>query len=113
MHTFCQIDGTEPRRERAHQITRDLRRAAGHPLRQRTLIGAIVFTPLNGGNAITLDQVKQRVAALLTQDLADQGTELVDVFAQRKVLGGELNLISVHDGDDSTRRSAHNGILTQ
>jgi hypothetical protein len=38
---------------------------------------------------------------------------LVDVFAQRKVLGGELNLISVHDGDDSTRRSAHNGILTQ
>jgi drug/metabolite transporter (DMT)-like permease len=55
-----------------------------------------VFTPGDAQQAIALDQIEQRVTALLAQDVTHQTTQLMDILTQGKVFGGELDLITMH-----------------
>ena len=52
--------------------------------------------------AILLDQVEQRVAALLLEHVADQRAEHVHVVAQRGVFGRELDVVALHGARHST-----------
>ena len=51
---------------------------------------------------VLLDQVEQRVAALLLEHVADQRAEHVHVVAQRGMFGRELDVVALHGARHST-----------
>jgi hypothetical protein len=46
---------------------------------------------------VSFDESEQLLAALFTQDIANQRAELVHVLAESSVLRRELNVVSVHE----------------
>ncbi len=91
-----EVHRLKPGGEGAHHIARRGRRAPAHP---RGELGARL--PLAGarpdrGAPVALDELEERVAPLLAQDLPDQRAEGVHVRAQRLVLGREMDVVAVH-----------------
>jgi hypothetical protein len=109
MHPLGQVDRLEPRGKRPDQVARDLRRAACDAQRELPAASRVAVPPGEGRLTVAFDQIEQRVATLLAQRLPDQHAELVDVLAQREVLGGELDLVAMHGPRDSTRRGLRGG----
>ena len=97
MHLLREVDRLEPGGEGPHEIARQCRRTVTDA---RAELGArllVAFAAANGGHAVELDQLEQLLAALLAQYLADQRAQRVDVVAQSRMLGGELDVAAIHD----------------
>ncbi len=112
MHLLGDIDRLEPGREGAHQVARERRRAAAHQRLQLRPRAGLAAAGADRRHAIGLDQLEQRLAALLEQNLAHQRAQGVHVIAQRLVLGGEMDVAAIEHlvvpgvalGDAAARR---------
>ena len=96
MHLLGEIDRLEPGGEGPHQVARQRRRPVAHACGELRPGVALAGAPTDRGHPVQLHQLEQLLAALLAQDLADQGAERVHIVAQRRVLGGELDVAAVH-----------------
>ena len=54
------------------------------------------LAPRDGAQPVPFDEFEELLAALIAQDLADEGAEGVHVLAQRSVLRRELNVLAIH-----------------
>ncbi len=96
VHLLRQVDHLEPRRERADQVERLLGRpvpGAHHHL-DRGL--RLALAAADGGVAITLHRLEQRLAALVLEDVAHELAQRVHVVAQRRVLERKEDAFAGH-----------------
>ena len=98
MHFLGDVDRLEPHGERTLEIAGYGRRATLDPGREFGAGGLVAVAAAYRDGAIGLDEVEQRLPALLAQHLADQAAEQMDVLAQRGVPGRELDVVAVHGG---------------
>jgi hypothetical protein len=99
-----EIHGLEPGRERPHEIACLGRCTAPRTREQRHFAVGIALAPPDGVDAIAFHEREHEVPALLAQDLADERAERVHVLAERRVLGGKLDVLAVHRGTSRCRR---------
>src|SRR6185312_12934945 len=101
MNPLSQVYDLEPAREGPDQIASQGRRPVAHAGRELTGRLLVAVTTADGGDAVELDQLEQRVAALFGQDLAHERSEGMHVVAQRLVLRGEMYVASAHGEPES------------
>ena len=101
---LSEVDRLEPSRERALEIARNARRPIPHACLE-LLSGRRIATPTGDGErAIALDELEQRLTALLAQHLTDQCAEHVHIVAQRGVLGREIRFGTIHGAQSTPDR---------
>ena len=90
VHALGEVDRLEVGGEGAHQVAGVLELGAGQRLRQ---LGdrRLAFAAADRGAAQALDLGQELRAALLGEDLADQGADGLDVLAQQGIVGRELD----------------------
>ena len=98
VHLLGDVDRLEPHRERALEVARHGRGTTLDARRELGAGGLVAVAAADREGPVVLDEVEQRLAALLAQHLADQPAEQVHVLAQRGVLGRELDVVAVHGG---------------
>ncbi len=89
MDLLGRVDHLEVGRERADEVARGARRERRQQRLQFRVGARIALAARDRGAARGLDEVEQRLAALLADDLADELAEPVHVLAQRLILLGE------------------------
>ncbi len=83
MHFFGGVHREEPNRERPRQVRRDGRRPTlCAALQVAVACVHVTFAPLNGREAVSLNEFEQRIAALVAQRFADELPECVHILAQ-------------------------------
>src|SRR5580658_8107467 len=82
VHLLRQVDRLEPHREGAHQLAREPRRPLAHVRGELGASLGIAAAPTDGGDAVTLNEFEQTLAALFTQYLAHERPERMHVIAQ-------------------------------
>src|SRR5690606_11200910 len=83
------VDHLEVRRERANEVTRRARREGAEQSPELREGLAVALAALDRGAPRRLDEIEERLAALLAHELADELAEPVHVLAKRLVLFGE------------------------
>ena len=89
VHLLGGVDHLEVRRERADEIARGARRERREQRLQLRVRARVALAARDRGAARRLDEVVERLAALLADDLADELAQAVHVLAQRLILLGE------------------------
>src|SRR5262245_481845 len=85
MDLFSEVDCLEPREKRADQISRQGWRPASDSCSQLDCRLLIPVSPLDRGYAIMLSEIKELLATLLLEDVADESAQRMYVIAQRFV----------------------------
>ena len=98
VHLLGEGDDLEPGRDRTHEVAGLGRLATAGPREQRVFAALVALSATDRGDTVPLDLVEAELPALFEQDLADERAERMHVFAQRSVLGGELDVLAVHRG---------------
>ncbi len=92
VHLLRHVDHLEVGRERADEVPRRARRQ-GPQQRLQLAVGALVaFAMRDRQLARRLDEVEQRLAALLAHELADELAEPMHVLAQRTIFFREKDV---------------------
>ena len=86
VHLLGHVDHLEVGRERADEVARRARGERAEQALELALRGGIALAVRDRELARGLDEVEQRLAALLAHELADELAEPVHVLAQRLVL---------------------------
>src|SRR5581483_2876964 len=106
MHLLRQIHRLKPGRKCAHQVACQRRGTAAASCRHLLRGFLIAVTAENRRDPILLDPLEQLGSTLLAQNLPDESAQRVNVFAQGRVLGWEVNVAAAHAPD---ARSVHPG----
>jgi hypothetical protein len=102
VHALGHVDEPEVRRERAHDLEREVRREVPEDGRELGVGSGVAAVPEPGSVPRALHGRVQRGRALLAQDRAQETAEPADVVAQRAVLDSEVD--GVVDGAPRARR---------
>ena len=86
VHLLRHVDHLEVGRERADEIARGARRQRREQQLQLAVRGLVAFAVRDRELARRLDEIEQRLAALLAHELADELAEPMHVLAQRAIL---------------------------
>ena len=86
VHFLRHVDHLEVGRERANEIARGARRQRPEQALQLAVGGLVAFAMRDRELAGRLDEIEQRLAALLAHELADELAEPMHVLAQRAIL---------------------------
>ncbi len=90
MHFLGGVDRLKPDRERAYQIACRRGRATGGARAQIGVGRRFVLAPIDGGEAVALDEFEKDVPALLAQHFADRVAEGMHILAQGGILEREI-----------------------
>ncbi len=96
VHLLGQVHDLEPGAERPYQFLRLPGRAALGANDQFDRRLGLTLPTADRGMAVTLDEVEERLPALVLQDLADEFAQRMHVVAQRGVLEREEDAFAGH-----------------
>ena len=92
VHLLRHVDHLEVRRERADEVARGARCERAEQGLELAVGRGVAFAMRDRGFARGLDEVEQRLAALLAHDFADELAEPMHVLAQRLIFFGEKDV---------------------